>query len=311
MVADTVDACTYSVSCNLISRSVGCLGAEHKAVSEALLLFNFRESGRICLEHDSYHGLPLDRSRLVLRPDRLCSILVDGDQSSVTPSAVRIEIVPDLGRLDRRFLSLDGNRADGFDIIDGCRDNSSASLDGSNCRRNNIVTLKSVKRLNLKDIRIIHSPIHILVGGAFRKYRRIHYKRFCLRKFLGGNIQRQRLSLDSFHFDNAFSCKRRRSRGDCGLSGRDGGNDSVIHGSDLLVAGIPGDARAGGIVRSDLGAQRLRRTHNELNGGLVQGYSRHSDRVNADGALCDAGSKDSDDCGRAEAPGFHCKDITF
>lgn len=94
MVADTVDACTYSVSCNLISRSVGCLGAEHKAVSEALLLFNFRESGRICLEHDSYHGLPLDRSRLVLRPDRLCSILVDGDQSSVTPSAVRIEIVP-------------------------------------------------------------------------------------------------------------------------------------------------------------------------------------------------------------------------
>lgn len=97
---------------------MGRLKAEHKSVGESLLLLYGGESVLISLEYDSYHGFTLDRSRFVLRPDRLCTILVDGDQSAIAPSAVRIEIVTDLGRLDRRFLSLDRNRANGLDTVD-------------------------------------------------------------------------------------------------------------------------------------------------------------------------------------------------
>ena len=76
MVTDAVNSLIHSVLGQLGARSVGSLCAEHQPVCESLLLFNFRESGRICLEHDSDHGLPLDRSRLVSRPDGLGTIFI-------------------------------------------------------------------------------------------------------------------------------------------------------------------------------------------------------------------------------------------
>ena len=132
-----------------------------------MLLLYGGESVLIGLEHNSDHGLSFNRSRFVLRPDWFGSIIINGDQSTVTPSAVRIEIVSNFGRSHRRLLGLDRKRTYSLDIIDGGGNRNVSSLDGYDCGRDNIIFIISVKRLDLQDIIIIHAPVDILFCRTF------------------------------------------------------------------------------------------------------------------------------------------------